>query len=242
MINTIYISTTPAGLKLYTAATENLDFYIKHLDNINKWKYQLEKIHSLSPTSFKEDDYHSFHTQLKINGLLTISVLDLSIIARELFIAKHNWEKFFYAKQSYLVIYETINTYNIHCKFLDAIAKKLNQKLEAEFKTISNQIKVFKKDFKFDTEIKEIRKRTAGHIDKDFSKYYDTLRNINFQKAMETIQAFMVIISKLQIFSSHLMKDYNDKIKNLNQISNNEIFTKLLELAQKFDSLNRNVK
>lgn len=236
MTNTIQISTTQAGLKLYNAATENLEFYTRHLDNINRWKNQLEKINLISPTTFQKEDYIRLHTQLAINGLLTISVLDLSIITREIIIAKHVWERLFYAKHGYLVIYETIQTYNKHNKFLSVIANKLIPELEDDFKKIADQIKKFKKDFKYGSEIREIRNYTAGHIENDFTKYYDTLRKINVQRTVETMKTFILIITQLQIFSSHLMKRYKDKIELGNIESKDDFFSKWKDIITKYES------
>jgi hypothetical protein len=242
MTETIQIKTTIAGLKLYNVATKNLQFYTSYLDNIKKWKNQLEKINTVFPTAFQAEDYNCLHTQLEINGLFTISILDLSIISREIFIAKYVWEQLFYAKHGYLVIYETIQTYNKHGKFLSEIANKFTPELQSDFKNITSQIKDFKKDFKYDSEIKEIRKNTAGHIESDFIKYYETISKVNPQKALETIKSFILIITQLQKYSSHLIKAHKDKIEYFNLKRRDDHFSKLKDIISKFEILNKDDK
>lgn len=96
----------------YITASENLLLYAEHIDNISKWYYQLNEIVKVFPHAFRKEDYENLKKQLSFNGLLSISILDLSIIVRQAYVSHIKTEQLFYIKQGYLLIHSTIKHYD----------------------------------------------------------------------------------------------------------------------------------
>jgi len=208
MTELIEIPTTRSIFNLYMETSNNLDFYKKHLDLSEYRATQIDLILEKHPDFRENESFENLYTQLEFNGLLIISVLDLSLISREFFISKKPWENIFYAKQAYLVIYETINCYNKHTKNLKYILSKLAENLNNEFQNISKTIRKFKKDYNFLSEFSDIRNKVVGHIDDNFRIYCSTLKTIDIPKTQLMLKDFILILTSLQNFSSNLLKEY----------------------------------
>jgi hypothetical protein len=213
-IEKIELFTTKAGLQLYNTASENLLHYAEHIDKISIWYSQLENILKLFPTAFKKEDYDSLRIQLSFNGLLSISILDLSIIVRQAYVSHIKSEQLFYIKQGYLLIHSTIKHYeNKLNKYFTDLVKNSHNELSLEFKSISLSLRKFKVNHKLYTEIKDIRDNIAGHIEEDFIKYYNTVTSLDAEKAFKTISDFVSIMTSMQIFSAKLIKIYQLKFE-----------------------------
>lgn len=229
----IVITTSPIGLKLYESASNNLDFYIKHLELINLRITQIDKLFETFPDFRENESFKNLYFQLEFNGLLTISILDLSLISREIFISKKTWEKLYYAKQTYLVIYETINSYNKHNKTLNDLSLKISQTNKNRLDKISKEIKAFKKRYSYSTEICDIRNKVAGHINENFKIYLSTLKLIDIENTGEMLKDFVIILTSLQKYSTDLLIDYGkiiDDEKKLTDERVNSTIDKIIEL------------
>jgi hypothetical protein len=158
-------------------------------------------------SSFKEIiNLHSF------SSLVTISLLDLLVISKHLQHSKNDWEKVYFLKQSLLIIYETINTYNDHNKILNDYCVIKFSILKSDYLEIQNELKDFKKKFSYDTKIKGIRNNIAGHIEKDFLKYYDTLLILKDMNGLDTITYFINILKKFEELYRRLVFLLNELI------------------------------
>lgn len=163
--------------------SKNLEFLRKTI-NLNELFIRLSK-------KFNVDfNLVELNELLYFNSLITISKLDLSIILKNLKLSEDKWENIYFMKSAFLTINETIDGYNSHRKKLFAITEKYPQ-FKIDFFKIEKGIKQFKKDFEFETKIKLIRNKTAGHIDKDFKLYYDELNKLKKSKSLKMIEKFI---------------------------------------------------
>jgi hypothetical protein len=197
---------------LYEVTSKNLDFYVNHLDLINLRIRQIDNLLDNFPLFKQNEVFENLYTQLEFNGLLTISILDLSLISREIFISQRTWERLFYAKQTYLVIYETLATYHKHIQNINAIILKLPNVMAFRFDIINKEIKAFKKKYRYATKFYTIRNKIAGHIDKNYKIYYDTLSQIDIQTTGELMKDFVLILTSLQNYSNDLLSEYGKVI------------------------------
>lgn len=131
---------------------------------------------------------HSF------GSLLTISLLDLLVISKHLQHSRQDWEKIYFLKQAYLIIYETIDTYKAHNKILNDYFKGRFSELKSDYLEIQEELKTFRKNFSYESKIKNIRNNIAGHIEKNFSKYYDTLLILKNMNGINAINSFINIL------------------------------------------------
>lgn len=228
----IIINTTKTGVTVYEIASKNLTSYFLHLETINRQRNQLTKVLELFPNPEDQIDLNNLYSQLKFNSLITISFLDLSVVGRDIILAQKPWDRLFYAKQCYLIIYETINTFHKHKKELFRLVKLTTPKLQEELKEINLELKEFKNEYKYESEMNNIRNCIAGHIDEDFENYYNTLRTIDIEKTGKLLGAFLKIINRMQNFSNNLLKEYGERIE-FQRKENEKIRMELLEKLNK---------
>lgn len=206
----IEIITSKAGLNLYESSSNSMEFFLTHLEGIRLKQKQIKKILERFPDFDDDNSFKDIYSQLEFNGFITISYLDLSIISREIFVSKRTWEKLFYAKHAYLLIFETIKTFHYHSgEIRRLLSLNLSNELKLEFKEINQVIRGFKKTYNFNSDMSKIRNKVAGHIETNFETYYDTLRLINIKKTGEILKDFVSILSSLQRFSNDLLHGYS---------------------------------
>ena len=182
-----------------------LDTYTKSLNELRTFINQFEQLDIFYKTINKDiniSDISSFKNQLDFTGFLTISILDLLVISKNIMVAKYQWERIYQLKLGYLTIYEAIRTYHRH-KEINSLAKDSSKTREL-FSTISSDLKTFKSKYEYPELFTEIRNATIAHIDTDFKTYYDTISKINGNKYFEAILSFLQIIFKMQELSKYL--------------------------------------
>jgi hypothetical protein len=136
----IEIITSKAGLDLYETSSNNMEFFLAHLEGIRLKQKQIKKILERFPDFDNDDSLRDIYSQLEFNGFITIFYLDLSLVSREIFVSKRTWEKLFYAKHAYLLIYETIKAFHHHSEEIRRLLSlNLSNELELKFKEI-NQV------------------------------------------------------------------------------------------------------
>jgi hypothetical protein len=141
-----------------------------------------------------------FNKILYFNSLVTISRLDVAIILKNMLCAKFDWERMYFIKQAHLTIHETLETYKNHAKSLKELVKSYPQ-LDAIYKKMNIDLRSFRSEYAVETEMREIRNWTAGHIDEDFKKYYDTLLKIDANKTLEMMSEFINMTDSMFAFS-----------------------------------------
>src|SRR5215218_8577536 len=150
------------------------------------------------------EDFNEIERMNKFNTLLTISLLDLMVVCKNMCLAETDWERIHFIKQGYLVIYETINTYHKHSSELrNTIATKYSGFIKT-FDAINKDLKQFKKIHDYENVIGLIRNKVAGHIDEDFILYYDTIAKLDGEKVALTISHFIKILTELLNLSKDL--------------------------------------
>ncbi|RNI25955.1 hypothetical protein [Rufibacter latericius] len=186
--------------KLLDQCEKNIDFYTKHLDSLRRNIALQEEAKRLLNTINPEQDYVDFKEMEQFNnynGYITISTLDLSVNLMNLVKAKTDWEKIFFIKYSYLIIYETIDKLKpLKGKSgIQTIVESNYPDLEGSLKSLFQDIDAFKKatDYK---KIENTRNYTAGHIEKSLKKYYDTAYKLDGEEAASFINQFLIILNK----------------------------------------------
>ncbi|HRG39208.1 MAG TPA: hypothetical protein PK289_11815 [Bacteroidia bacterium] len=211
--------------------------YTPHLEYLRKtigWFTNAKKtLHDISPYL----DYSDFDEAINMhsfNSLLTISLLDLFVICKKLLTAENDWEKAFFLKHGYLTIYETIDTFNEHnqniIKLIDT--PKYNS-LKGMHLSVTANLKQFKKVYSYQENIKNIRHTIAGHIDKDFINYYDTLLKIKGDDESEAILAFISILKQIETLSFEMEKISKDYVTE--QLEKEGMGTTIEEISTNFD-------
>src|SRR5215213_11465084 len=102
---------------LIEEANKCIPFYTAHLETLRKiidaQTKATEFFIQIDPQTGLED-FNEIERMNKFNTLLTISLLDLIVVCKNMCLAETDWERIHFIKQGYLVIYETINTYRNH--------------------------------------------------------------------------------------------------------------------------------
>ena len=151
------LAQTVEGIESY------LDNYTKSLDElrtfINKFE-QLGHFYKTINKDFNFGDISSFKNQLEFTGFLTLSILDLLVVSKNIMVAKYQWERIHHLKLGYLVIYEAIQTYHRH-KEINVLANKSVKTTEL-YSAISLDLKTFKNKYNYPDTFTEIRNATIA--------------------------------------------------------------------------------
>ena len=179
----------------------------------------------------------------KFNALITISVLDLLVVCKNLCLASSEWEKIYFTKQGYLIIYETIKTYYKYRSQLQKLIETKHASYIETFKSINNDLRLFKKKHHYDNVIGLIRNKVAGHIDEDFVLYYNTISKLDGEKVGLTISNFIQVIAQLQKLSKDLSSTTNHTLevegKSLNILLAKKV-ANIEEELSKLESISKN--
>ena len=185
------------SLTLYTESLDQLRSYLNKLE-------QLDKFYKTIDEDFNINDISGFKSQLDFTGFLTISILDLLVISKNILASTYVWERVHQLKLGYLVIYGAIKTYHNHTE-INALAKSETKSSDL-YKLISIELNFFKKEYDYPNIFKEIRNATIAHINADFKIYYDTVKKIDGNKYFEAILSFLQILYKMQELANYLAK------------------------------------
>ncbi|HCN51345.1 MAG TPA: hypothetical protein DIT10_20035, partial [Chryseobacterium sp.] len=182
-------------------------------------------ISDIYTTSAEKKELNDFYTLNDISSLITICHLDLVTNSKNLYLAKSDWEKIFFIKNIFLVIYETINSYHKHGKFLNE-KSLINTLTSNEFSKVSSALKDFKKKYKYDTHINRIRNKISGHINDNFEEYYDEIISFNGEETALMVLDFTIIIGSIQKLLTELMQTIELDKSKINQ----EALSKMQEI------------
>lgn len=131
-----------------------------------------------------------------IHCIATLSELELSIILKSLHHSNDLIETKQIIKNAILLIYESIKT-------LDKFGKTLQEfscnypSLKSEFDYYTKGMKSFKKNIKIDSNYKNIRNFTAGHILSDYEEYAKVIDTIDPDEQIYNLYQFRLIINTL---------------------------------------------
>jgi hypothetical protein len=157
-------------------------------------------------------------------GYVIISLLDLSVDLKNLVLSRTEWERIYFIKHSYLVIYETI--VKLHPSsgksFVQLKIEKEYPALKDSFLDLISRINDFRTivDYK---KISNSRKYIAGHIEKSLKTYYDTALSLDGDEAGKYISKFLKILCEamkiMQAYKSindSYLISFRDELKKLN--------------------------
>lgn len=224
--------------KLLYQCDKNIDFYTKHLENLRQnITLQEEAKRLLNRMPFKQDytDFKEMALFNNYNGYITIATLDLSVNLKNLVVAKTDWEKIFFIKNSYLIIHETIIRLNPADEKKSAIQMIIESSypdLKESFKELLNDLVTFKNalDYK---KIENTRHYTAGHIEKSLKRYYDTVQKLDGEEAANFISQFLKILNK----ALFLTRDYAVLANKIQQDKSKDLDKNLSTLLEKIQRL-----
>lgn len=197
---------------LIEEANKCIPLYTTHLETLRKiidaQTKATEFFIQIDPKTDLED-FNEIELMNKFNALLTISLLDLMVVCKNMCLVETDWERIHFIKQGYLIIYETINTYHKYSSELrNTIATKYTGFITI-FNTINKDLKQFKKIHDYENVIGVIRNKVAGHINEDFVLYYDVIAKLDGEKVALTISHFIKILTELLNLSKDLAAHAN---------------------------------
>jgi len=150
-------------------------------------------------------DFDEIEQFSNYTGYIIISILELSVISKNSCLVNTDWERAFFIKNGFLQIHETINKLKPQ-KGVSYVQQKIDSKyplLRDRFHLILNQIEEFKENHDY-KKIENSRHYIAGHIEKSFKKYYDTVFDLDGEEAAKITIRFLKILEDMQI----LMNEY----------------------------------
>lgn len=212
-------------------------FYTKHLNKLRGFIDTIEKsttlLKGVNP-KIKLDEFEEIKQFNKLNALLSIATIDLSVVTKNLFQANTDWERIFFIKHAYLIIFESLKKLRP-----SEGTPYVEQRLFSKYKSIGpdytsciKSIDNFKQRPEF-KKIENTRNYVAGHIDKNFKKYYKTVSELDGQEASGLIRDFILIINKMlevtQLYSSTALQNTLNK--------NDQIDLRIETLINQFEQL-----
>lgn len=222
---------------LIEEADKCIPLYTAHLEILRKIMHtQTEAIEFLVQIDAKTDieDFDEIERMNKFNALLTISLLDLMVVCKNMCLVETDWERIHFIKQGYLVIYETINTYHKYSSELRKIISTKYCGFTKNFDIINKDLKQFKKIHDYENVIGVIRNKVAGHIDEDFVLYYDIIVKLDGEKVALIISHFIKILTELLSLSKELAAHANAVLQQRNELLKQSIQDKLEKINELF--------
>lgn len=224
--------------KLIYECDKSITFYTNHLTTLRKHLETLDNarklVKVLNPNSKFEvfDEIEKFNNY---NGYITISMLELSVTCKNICLAKTDWEKIFFIKYSYLIIHETISKLNSQNNTSN-IKRILNDKyplLNERFLKALNNIEVFKMKNNY-KKIETTRHYTAGHIEKNLRKYYDTVKELNGEETAIVISEFLRILNEMLIITRDYVIYANNSLEKSNRVFDDNLSKMIVLINEMF--------
>lgn len=198
---------------------------LAHTEQIRKVRSMLGIYDDFIKLVDKEsNDLINIKREFSFIGQLIIPTLELSVILKNLVSAKTDWEKVFFIKHSYLIIFESLKLIKPDkgSNIIEETIRKHNLRdLEKEWQKISNNIQGFKNNRYKD--IENVRHYTAAHVDKNFQKYYDTIYELDGEVAGQIVNEYMEILSNILILARKVTKHSSLKLREKTEDMEKEI-------------------
>ena len=197
MAKFIKIETTQFGIDLFETTAKSIEHHSTQLKQRMAWLKFINGIEPAATAMGIKLPFDEYRFVLDYDAMVNISILDLALLVRQFYIAQHHWEKLYFSKQGYALIYETIskiNQYNrnLYTSLSDRSATGLNQ-----YKLIIDRIKLYKVTYDYEGIIKEVRNKVASHIE-DFKVYYSIINSIDTNKSLLVMTEFVHILNALE--------------------------------------------
>ena len=153
-------------------------------------------------------------TVWNISGYLNLVSYDLKIIGRDLMFAEKDWQRKLYARQAYLLIYESMND------FLQLLGKPLREAVshfsdaeicKEKIQTIAKKMNTFKAER--ENTLKLVRHTAIGHRDKDMLVQLQAIQSIGWLEATQILSQYDAIVRELGAVCQDLMNRTNDDLE-----------------------------
>ena len=135
------------------------------------------------------------------NSFLAISLLDLLVVYKKLVSSETDWEKVFFIRQGYLIIYQTINNYTNHTQDILKLIYKKETILKNEYLNLSANLNKFKKDYSYQDNIEKVIDIKGNLRKNDFNTYYNAFISIKDGNETDIFLAFIVLLKQMENFS-----------------------------------------
>lgn len=141
----------------------------------------------------------------KYEFYLAATILELSVTLKNIVLSNSDWEKIFFTKNSFLIIFESTEHFknlsqNNHIKNFLKKRKQSCDNLDSFSKSFDEYLK--SNDFKL---IENVRNIIAAHFDDSVKKYYDTCYSLNGEKGALLTSQYLNILQK----GFHLINQLN---------------------------------
>lgn len=150
------------------------------------------------------NDFHSY---------TLFSLLDLYVTIKGLLSAKTDWERIFFIKHGYLVVFESLDTYYLHNTELNKLISGNYPSMREKFKVIAAEISAYTTKQGYRKKMAAMRNLIIAHIGTAFKNYYDGILQLNGDAGMDAVLSFMVILQHLQEFLGSFVSEANNEWK-----------------------------
>lgn len=238
----IYKVITMNGFEaLINTCDKNIDFFSQIIKYLRTFIYNqdqiIDEINRLGIQS-KGIDFVEIEQFNNYNGYILISILELSVISKNSCLVSTDWERAYFIKNGFLQIHETINKLKPQ-KGVSYVQQKIDSKyplLRDRFHLILDQIDEFKENHNY-KKIENSRHYIAGHIEKSFKKYYDTVFDLDGDEAAKITSHFLKILEDMQVLMNEytmyiiqMQKELNKCLKEEQDRTSNLLQAKIQEL------------
>ncbi len=194
---------------------EEILFHIKHYENQLKesylWLDFLEKGGLKGNSEAAEISIEQLKKHIKFVCFFTSCFLDIASSLKGLIDCETNWERKFYLKSGFVVIYESVKTFGKYQKEIWTLIKSDFPELESQYVTITQDLRNFKKEHKYENLISTFRNKAGAHYDEDFVTYFENLKIIDSPISVKAISDFSNFLMILIIFWSDLIDVFKAK-------------------------------
>lgn len=196
---------------------EDVLFHIKHYEKELKESYDLLSLLENGVVKGNSKDaqksIEEIIKHIKYICFFTSCFLDIASSLRGLINCETDWERKFYLKNGFVVIYESTKTFGKHQKEIRDLISNDFKKLEPKYKTITLNLKKLKKEHQYKTLITNFRNKAGAHYDENFDDYFKRLNSIDKPFSVKTVSDFSNFLMSLIIFWSALIDEFQIVIK-----------------------------
>jgi hypothetical protein len=196
--------------------SKDILFHINHYQNELDESYNLLKL--LESGNLKgnnepaQESIEEIKKHIKYLCFFTSCFLDIASSLRGLVDCETDWERKFYFKNGFVVIYESLKTFGKHQNEIRNLISRDFNELEPRFLNITLKLKELKKEHKYDTLITKFRNKAGAHYDENFAEYFEHLRSIDKPISVKTVSDFSNFLMSLIVFWSDITDIYYEKI------------------------------
>lgn len=160
-----------------------------------------------------QESIEEIKMHIKYLCFFTSCFLDIASSLRGLIDCETDWERKFYLKNGFVIIYESLKTFGTHQNEIRKLISKDFTELESRFRDLTLKLKELKKEHKYDTLISKFRNKAGAHYDENFVEYFEQLNSIDKPISVKTVSDFSNYLMSLIIFWSDLTDIYQSQVK-----------------------------